>query len=185
MHAAWQPVLPGCSGVLQAQGCTSTRSASLALSLLPGRPAETPLLAHCAWSSSPSRCQPGCAPRRCVLWGQTPFEMSRYLQDFSKLFILTPSHSVAVQLCTEFALGYDVQGSGNEREYFAFEKEMDRVCCVKFRDIDMKKNVCACDEKLPVSSSHVIGMRALALCKIMMLVTEGIRERRGMQRHSP
>jgi len=35
-----------------------------------------------------------------------------------------------------------VQGSGNEREYFAFEKERDRVCCVKFRDLDMKKKPC-------------------------------------------
>lgn len=48
-----------------------------------------------------------------------------------------------------------------------------------------KKNVSACDENLPASSPHVMGMRALALCKIMMLVTEGIRERRGMQRRSP
>lgn len=90
-----------------------------------------------------------------------------------------------MQLCAEFALGYDVQGSGNEREYFAFEKERDRVCSVKFRDLDMKKKVCACGEKLPASSSHVIGMRALALCKIMMLVTEEIRKQRGMQRRSP
>lgn len=44
-----------------------------------------------------------------------------------------------MQLCPEFALGYDVQGSGNEREYFTFEKERDPVCSVKFRDLDMKK----------------------------------------------
>lgn len=71
--------------------------------------------------------------------GQTPFRMSRHLQDFSKLFIQTPSHRATVQLCAEFALGYDGEGAGNEKEYFLFEKERDRVCCVKFRGLGTKK----------------------------------------------
>lgn len=79
------------------------------------------------------------APRVRALGGKPHRDEQRYPQDFSKQFIPTPSHSVAVQLRAEFALGYDVQGSGNEREYFAFEKERDRVCCVKFRGLDTKK----------------------------------------------
>lgn len=87
-----------------------------------------------------------------------------------------------MQLRAEFALGYGGEGAGNEKEYFLFEKERDRVCCVKSRDLAMKKT---CDEKLPASSSHVIGMRALALCKPVTSGTGGISEPRGARRHSP
>lgn len=174
-HCGVQRGTVGCRGVLWGAAGTGRHRHPQPLPLL---------LAACGATPRPTASLASCPTGVC--FGAKSFrDERRYPQDFSQLFILRPRCSVAVQLCAEFALGYDVQGSGNEREYFTFEKERDPACSVKFRDLDMEKNACACDEKLPASSSHVTGMRALALCKIMMLVAEGVRKRRGTRRGSP
>lgn len=78
----------------------------------------------------------------------------------------------------EFAQGYDVQRPGNEREYFAFERERNPVCCVKFRDPHVekktKKHACGCDEK----ASQEFSPCNWAGCEIRELGTEGTHERR-------
>lgn len=161
----------GCRGMLQAQEAPTPTEHHP--NLWPISPARAQ-----PWLPASQPCQPGQVPHRCVLWGQTPLGMSRDPPGLSLLFILTRSCSVVEQLPRSLLRVMMYRGLEMKGNILPLKRRGIVSAVLNSETWMWKRNACGCDEKLPRSSSHVIGLGALSGCEIMELGTEGTHERR-------